>query len=352
MRKLLISFFVFMLAITTFCVHSFASQDRQKLTCAFDVLAENYKMTKTGMVNENMSFSPADFQQGIGVSDVSYVTFTNIPELSEGYLRVGEMRVNEGQKVYSELLCMLEFVCASEQIDRVSFCISGDDNTSGADIECTLRFIDSLNYAPTVSITDESRLSLCALSGKSTSGVLSADDPEGDRVRFEVVRYPSHGVLSSFDMNSGRFVYVAADSYSGHDMFEYVAVDEYGNYTSPERVDIRVDADRSGIVLSDMIGRGDSSAAVYVLSKGIMTGAVKGGAYSFFPEMKIKRAEFIMMALKAAGKMPEQDLSALDDIADIDSVSEECRGYIAAALKEGYISQGGGGIYFIPLVRI
>lgn len=351
MKKLLLSFGVLLIALTLFCAQTTADeQTEKKLTCAFDVLAQNYKMTKTGLISENMTFTQADFWQGLGVSSIGAVTFTDIPEDSEGYLTVGAMKVNEGQRVYSELLGMLEFVPASREIDRVSFCISGDESTSGAGIECTLRFIDRLNYAPTVSITDTQRLSLISLAGRSTGGVLSADDPDGDRVRFEVIKYPSHGVLSSFDMNSGKFVYVASDTYTGYDAFEYVAVDEYGNYTEPERVNIRVDADRSGIVFSDMKGRADTSAAAYVTSKGIMTGAVKGGAYSFFPDMKIKRSEFIMMALKAAGKSPSDDLSVLEGIADISGVSEECRRYIAAALKEGYISAEtrDGGKYLRP----
>lgn len=351
MKKLLFLFSILVISLAFFSSSASAQQqDRKKLTCAFDVIAQDYKMTKTGLIKENMSFAQADFWQGIGISSVGSVTFSEIPKESEGYLTVGAMKVNEGQRVYAQLLGMLEFVPASAEIDRVSFSFFGDESTSGADIKCTLRFIDRLNYAPTVSVIDENRLELTSLSGKSTGGILSADDPEGDRVRFEIIKYPSHGVLSSFDMNSGRFVYVSSENYSGSDSFEYVAVDEYGNYTSPHRVDIRVESDRSGIVFSDMKGRADTSAATYVVSSGIMTASIKGGEYSFLPELKIKRAEFIMMALKAAGKGPSSDMSALEGIVDLDGVSEECRGYIAAALEKGYVSceSRDGGKYLRP----
>ena len=338
--------------LCVFCVVWISADDgkTEKLSPAFDVLAEKYKMVKSGLCYENVRFTDTDFKQGLGVSSIDSVVFTKVPDTSDGYLCVGSMTVKEGQRVYGELLSMLEFVPSSNAVEIASFCFAGDESTSRANIECTVRLVDRINYAPTISESQENRLSMNAISGKSTSGTLIALDPEADRMRYEIVSYPSHGTIVRFDMNEGSFVYVPSASYSGEDLFEYVAVDEYGNYTNPASVNITVETDNRRITFSDMENSPDQSAASYVVTNGIMTASVKGGVYNFMPELKLSRAEFIMTAMKAIGKKPQQNTSNLDGIADISSLTEECRGYIAAALDGGYIraESKDGGLYLRP----
>ncbi|MBQ2863608.1 MAG: hypothetical protein IJE84_05470 [Clostridia bacterium] len=308
-----------------------------KLSAAFDVIAREHKIVKSGLVDSNVRFTEADFKQGLGVRSIDYVTFGDLPDSTDGYLTVGSMKVSEGQRVYSELLSMLEFVPASSEIGMVSFSVCGDTGTSGAEIEFTVRLIDRVNYAPTISVLGEGVNTLRALCAKSTSGMLYATDREGDRIRYEIVSYPAHGVLTSFDSEEGKFVYVSHPSYTGKDEFEYVAVDEYGNYTSIASVSVEVVSDRRGIEFSDMDCCADVSAASFAVENEIMTASVRGGAYVFCPELKIKRAEFVMMAMKAAGKEPAQKLAALDNISDVSGQSDEIKGYLAQALEQGYI---------------
>jgi hypothetical protein len=198
--------------------------------------------------------------------------------------------------------------------------------------------IDRLNYAPTAAGIHENRLSLTALSGKSTCGTLMANDPEGDAVRYEIVKYPSHGAIAELDRDTGEFSYVSFESYTGEDGFSYVAVDEYGNYTESVFVSVTVEPDRSKVVFSDKDGISDLSAASVMIKDGVMDAEVRGGVYVFSPEIKIKRAEFVVMAMKAAGKKPSDDLSPLDGISDVSSIPDEAKPYLSAALASGYIT--------------
>ena len=59
--------------------------------------------------------------------------------------------------------------------------------------------------------------------------MLGASDPEGDVLTYEIIKYPSHGVIELRDVDCGSYVYTARDGYIGVDSFEYVARDEYGN---------------------------------------------------------------------------------------------------------------------------
>ncbi len=323
--------------ICAFCINARADEERPILSPAFDVLSAEQRMIKCGIENENVSFTLTDFKQGIGLAEVGYITFSRVPDPTEGYLAVGSMTVEAGQTVYAEMLGMLEFVPASAEIELASFCFSGDEGTSGADIECMVKIIDRLNYAPTAASVHENRLTFSALSGKSTVGTLGAQDPDGDAVRFEIVKYPSHGTITELDRDTGEFSYVSKGSYTGKDGFCYVAVDEYGNYTESVRVNVEVKPDRSRLEFSDEDEIRDLSAASVMISGGVMDAKVQGGAYVFAPELKIKRAEFFVMAMKAAGKSPSDVFSALDTISDADLIPTEAKPYIAAAIAGGYI---------------
>ncbi len=309
-----------------------------KLSPAFDVIASDQKMIKSGLVYENVKFTLTDFKQGLGVSEIDSITVKEIPDASEGVLTVGSMTVGKGQVIYSSLLSMLEFVPASSDVEIASFSFCGDENTSGADITCTVRMLDTVNYAPTVASVHENRLNLEALNGKSVSGMLAAYDPEGDRLGYEIVSYPSHGVITLCDRESGEYVYTSYENYTGTDSFEYVARDEYGNYTSALKVSIEISSDRSNIEFEDMDGAHNLSAATVMVDEGIMDAVMGEDGFVFSPDKEVSRGEFVVMAMKAARKKPKKNSNALDGVSDAQSIEGEAREYISSAVESGYFN--------------
>lgn len=329
------TFFLMIIVMLSACANSV--EQKEKLSPAFDNIAAGQRMVKTGLLKENVRFTLTDFKQFLGVSSIGAVTVKEIPAPAEGFLAVGSMVVSQGQKINGDMLSMLEFVPASDDVDISSFSFSGDESTSGAEIKCTVRLIDCINYAPSTANVSEKRLSVTALSGKSVSGTLIASDPEGDVVYYDIVSYPKHGYISGIDRESGRYVYRTFDGYTGEDSFVYVAVDEYGNYTNALSVNIRVNAS-DDIEISDINDCDNTSAVSLLVSRGIMTSSVRGGERFFCPDIKVTRAEFIMIAMRAAGKEPSKNSSALDGITDVADLSGEVREYICTALEGGYIT--------------
>ena len=329
---------LFLIAMFTVSARAEDSKESLLLSPAFDIIGARSSMIKSGLSNEELKFTLADFQQGMGVYDIGAITVKKAPDASLGTLKVGSMTVNDGQVIYGALLPMLEFVPASAQIDIAEFVFSGDEETSGAEIVCKMRLIDKINHAPTVANVNENRLSINTISGKSVSGMLGASDPEGDVLTYEIIKYPSHGVIELRDIDCGSYVYTARDGYIGVDSFEYVARDEYGNYTKAARVNVEISRDDEALVFLDMKESCDLAAASVMVERDIMSTSIRAGNVMFFPELKIKRGDFIVMAMKTASKGPSKNLQLLDGVTGTESLSEEDRGYIAAALEGGYIS--------------
>ncbi len=225
--------------IPIFSVFVFAKAPTAKLSPAFDVIAARQTMVKGGVVSEKVQFTETDFKQCLGVSSLDYIEITKAPEATDGVLTVGSMTVKNGQKIDASLLSMLTFVPSSDEVETAGFTFCGDDFTSGAEIKCQLRIGESVNYAPTIA-TASGDTSLEVESGKSASATLTATDPEKDSIRYEIISYPTHGTVIIDDIGAGKYTYTAYAGYVGDDSFEYVARDDWGNYTTPSSVSITV----------------------------------------------------------------------------------------------------------------
>ena len=91
------------------------------------------------------------------------------------------------------------------------------------------------------------------------------------------------------------------------------------------------------------------SDVVVMLSAGVMSGTQVGEQYYFYPDRSVSRAEFLVMAMHAAGitQVPENVSTVFADNADI---PESMSGYVAAAYEMRYISGSleNGKLSFLP----
>jgi len=260
---------------------------------------------------------------------------TKIPSSTEGTLMLGGRRVGVGRIIKRRELGALIFIPASEEVKECSFAFTVSGGGSGAEIECKLKFIDKVNYEPTIDSETVSASVINTQESISVSGRLTATDPEGDRIDYIIVSYPKRGVIELFD--NGRFRYTPEEGYTGRDKFTYVARDEYGNYSEPQKMKLRITDRMSDAVYSDMEGRSEYNAALAVTAMGIMNGRIMGDSLYFQPDMEVSRAEFVAMAMKALGIRRDSTLSStfFDDDGDIDPA---LKGYIATAQRIGAIS--------------
>jgi hypothetical protein len=181
-------------------------------------------------------------------------------------------------------------------------------------------------------------------------GTLTAYDPEGDELTFEIVSAPKHGVVIMTDATCGEYVYLPRLGFKGGDSFRYVARDKYGNYSAAAEVQVQVSEPSVSVDYADMMGRREYNAALTMTESGIMQGSVQNDKTYFYPEQTVSRLDFLVMAMRAVGvgSVPTISDTGFFDDADIEA---DAKGYVAAAYSLGYIkgsTNEEGELCFLP----
>ncbi len=323
LKKVLVFIFavVMALGVLAFSVGAFFGPGAQ-------VIADDVKMVKTGLAGHKMTFTDGDFKSALCVSEFDKVRITKIPTSLEGTLLIGGRRVSEGREINRKSIGGLVFVPASKSVSECSFKFSVD---GGCEIECILKFVDKVNYAPEC----DSVAAVKTQENITVFGTLNATDPEGDELEYIVVSYPKYGRVCMLD--GGRFCYTPNEDYTGEDKFSCVVRDEYGNYASPVSVKLEVASRMCSAEYADMEDRAEYNAAVAMTAMGIMGGEIIGDDTYFNPDKTVTRAEFVSIAMKCAGIRADSTISAsyFDDDADI---PKSLKGYVATAQRIGLIN--------------
>ncbi len=304
-------------------------------------------MAISAPVGNDVVFSEDAFARALNLSRIDYITVRSLPETSAGELLLGSTRVAVGQTISGANLGYLTFCAAAEDLTRASFTFTA--NGGAIPMRCNVYLLDEVNYTPTVSIVPALSLSVSTHKGLSAYGTLSAYDPDGDALVYEIVSYPQNGALDLQDRTSGSYVYTPNAGYTGGDCFTYVARDPYGNYSAAATVDLKVTLAGTSVTYADMKDSAAYNAALTMTEKGVMSGTQVGNQYYFYPESSVSRVEFLVMAMNAAGitDVPACETTVFADDADI---PESMKGYVAAAYEMKYISGSlnEGRLCFLP----
>lgn len=313
-----------------------------------EVLAEEVKLIKTGLFGKPLKFSDTDFKTALCTADFKRVTITQLPEGSEGTLMLGDRKLAEGQTVRRRNLASLCFIPASASVTESGFKFTVDELCGGAELECIIKFVEKVNYAPKIDTDANTAVTVTTQKGISVYGDMSAEDPEGDDIDYIIVSYPKYGLIT-LPENDGEFIYTPSEDYEGRDSFTYVARDEYGNYSKPHKVPIRVTARMSPVVYIDTVGNREENAAIAMTALGIMSGTQVGDDMYFNPEGTVTRAEFVAMAMKACGMKANTNLKATF-FDDNDLIPASLVSYVATAQKKGIVNGAfdGEGLKFRP----
>ncbi len=135
----------------------------------------------------------------------------------------------------------------------------------------------------------------------SVDGMLSAYDPEGDVVSFEITTKPKKGNIAV--EQNGHFVYTPYEGKKGRDYFGYKAIDSQGNVSQEATAIIRIEKQDKGVEYSDMDNRAGEYAAATLSAKGIFTGEKLGKDYYFSPDKPVDYLEFLAMCEGVTGKI-------------------------------------------------
>ena len=330
MKKLLTLFVI----LTLLAVGTVTASAAPLLSDGIAVIAGGGGMVKGAISGDAVRFSATDFKQAMGIRRFDCITLTSLPDGKDGILYFGKEPITVGASVPRASLDTLSFVPSSESVNEASFSFTCDAYAGGAEVVCTIRFAERVNQAPTITDVTASR-AVSTLSGVTAEGTLCASDPEGDLLEFIVLEYPSHGTLVLTDTAYGDYTYTPTAGYVGSDSFRFTVRDYYGNYASPVTVSVTVDERGTQPDYHDL----PTSAALptLVLAKeSIMLGTLVGDEMYFAPNGGVSRAEFVAMAMKAAGIRPREGLihTVFEDDAEI---AEGLRPYVATAQERGYI---------------
>lgn len=168
------------------------------------------------------------------------------------------------------------------------------------------------------------------------TGRLTATDPEGDLITFQLSDKPARGSVEIATDGTGNFVYTPYENKTGKDSFTFVAVDDKGNMSQPAKVSIRIRKPSTKVTYADMAGEASYNAAIKLAEEKVMIGECVGGQYYFHPDAPVSRSEFVTMAMSALELEPLTNVSATG-FADDEAIPTWAKGYVSSALRAGVV---------------
>ncbi|MCR5577307.1 MAG: hypothetical protein K6F56_09890 [Oscillospiraceae bacterium] len=180
-------------------------------------------------------------------------------------------------------------------------------------------------------------LDLRTYRGVSVGGMLSAYDPDGDVVSYEITTSPVKG---SVELKAdGSFVYTPKKK-RGRDYFGYKAKDAQGNLSQEATVLIRIEKQRQPVVYEDMDGRAGAYAAAELCESGLFVGDRIGTGYCFHPDRAVTRGEFLSLCMLATDQ-PLLEGVMRSGYSDDERLSDSMRQLAATAALTGIQPAGG-----------
>lgn len=334
--KRIITFSVIVMALA-FTVVGVAKDRSSEATLdvsgGMSIIANGQQMAKSAMINNKIVFSASDFERALNLSEITSITVTSVPPLTDGCLCVADVTVNVGQTISRGNLDLLNFRPVDNGANHTQFKFKV--NGSEYEMTCNLYFLSRENSAPTLSMEDERTFEVSTHQSIKVYGRVGAYDADGDDIRYEIVTYAKNGVLD-FDGESGEYSYTPTGAYFGKDSFEYVAVDKYGNYSKSQKVMLEVKKLETDVEYCDMQDHKDHHAVLTMTEMGVMSGTKIGNETYFMPNKAVSRVDFVAMLMNAIGQSaPENVLdTGFDDDAQIPT---SMKGYVKKAREMGLV---------------
>ena len=169
----------------------------------------------------------------------------------------------------------------------------------------------------------------------ANTGVLSASDPEGDTLTYQLVKEPKRGTVDIAP--DGSFTYTPAQNKVGKDVFTYTATDSAGNVSNVANVTVKIVKPTDKAMYQDLSGDSLAYTAMWLKDRGVYTGKRIAGNLCFEPEGTLTRGEFLVMAMKLLGAEPES-ARLTSGFADESKTPAWMRPYIVSAFKSGMVS--------------
>ena len=321
-----------------------------KLSPAIDVIASDFSMVKASIVqNGEFIFDVNDFDNAVG-TNVQSITVTSLPDKNIGRLMLDNLYVVEKQVIYREDFSMLKFLQKNNDSSGAVFKFKPNGNEY--EIECSLKSLESVNLPPVA--TNGESVSAWTNSNISHHGVLSGYDPDGDKLRYEMVSYPQRGLVKITNAETGDYIYTPFDDATGTDAFSYRVRDEYGNYSETCVVKMKIEKLKTSLVFNDLEKDNCLKAAIVLYENDIMSFKPNAnGSFDFRPNEEITREEFIVLVMKVMGATNAPDIQ-ITRFADDNEITPEYKGYLESAFSLGIVKgkNESDGLHIYPKERV
>jgi len=273
-------------------------------------------------------FSTSDFTAN---PEADGVFITAVPSPSIARVLYGDRVIRAGDALPVAALGQLTLqpLCVTPQEVTLSYYTVSQGRTVGAN-ELKLSILPKKNEPPAA---DAGRLE--TYKNIPNSGQLSAADPEGGRLTFQLVKEPKRGTVEL--EADGSYTYTPFENKVGKDSFTFTATDEAGNISDPAKVSILIRKPTDQTTYADMEGDEDVYAAMWMKDAGLYTGSVVGDNLCFAPEECVSRGEFLVMVMKLVEAEPDEAVMSTG-FADEQAAPVWMQPYISAALSNGMIS--------------
>ena len=271
------------------------------------------------------------------------IFLTSVPQETLAAVRYGSRVLKAGDALPTEALgdLTLEAKCVTAQEVTIGYCTLSDGVLSGVQ-ELTLSILPKEDQPPTAE--DGSLETYKNIAG---SGTLSAADPEGKPLTYNLVKEPKRGSVELHE--DGTFTYTPDKNKVGKDSFTYTVTDSGGNTSQEAKISIEIRKPTDKATYADMDGDPDAFYAMWLKEAGLFTGATVGGNLCFEPEKTVSRGEFLVMVMKLVDAQADET-GLTSGFSDEAATPVWLQPYIVSALGSGMISgvSSEDGVVFRP----
>lgn len=271
------------------------------------------------------------------------IFLTSVPQETLATVRYGSRVLKAGDALPTEALgdLTLEAKCVTAQEVTIGYCTLSDGVLSGVQ-ELKLSILPKEDQPPTAE--DGSLETYKNIAG---SGTLSAADPEGKPLTYNLVKEPKRGSVELHE--DGTFTYTPDKNKVGKDSFTYTVTDSGGNTSEEAKISIEIRKPTDKATYADMDSDPDAFYAMWLKEAGLFTGATVGGNLCFEPEKTVSRGEFLVMVMKLVDAQADET-GLTSGFSDEAATPVWLQPYIVSALGSGMISgvSSEDGVVFRP----
>lgn len=244
-------------------------------------------------------FSQEDFRQGM-----TGICVLSLPDRATGTVMLGSRIVQPGDILTAQQLNMLEFHPLKSEQEQT------------ASISYLPVFADRVEKEATMVISIHGKEDKAPIAedfavetykNLPNEGTLKVTDPEGQMMKYTIVRQPKRGTVEIRE--DGSFVYTPKHNKVGVDSFVFTASDPAGNVSREATVTIKILRPSDARQYADTTTSTCRFAAEWLKNKGIFVGEEVAGQLCFQPDAVVTRGQFLAMTMQALG-IPVEDAGA------------------------------------------